>query len=72
MFMSAELRVSASLLNFKGFTVLKFDNLFCVCQPFLKGLENERLHIALDICQHGQIYPLAWSIQIDTHFSKTI
>ena len=28
MFMSAELRVSASR---KGFTVLKFDNLFCVC-----------------------------------------
>ena len=36
MFMSAELRVSVSLLNFKGFviTVLKFDNLFCVCWPF--------------------------------------
>ena len=31
MFMSAQLRVSVSLLNFKGFTVLKFDNLFCVC-----------------------------------------
>ena len=31
MFMSAELRVSVSLLNIKGFTVLKCDNLFCVC-----------------------------------------
>ena len=31
MFMSAELRVSASLFNVKGFTVLKFDILFCVC-----------------------------------------
>lgn len=30
MFMSAELRVSPSLLNVKGFTVLKFDNLFGV------------------------------------------
>lgn len=31
MFMSAELRESASLFNVKGFTVLKFDILFCVC-----------------------------------------
>ena len=31
MFMSAELRESASLFNVKGFTVLKFDILFSVC-----------------------------------------